>query len=603
MTWGWLQVVFAGETHQMSLESVDEASTEELRQIEREKRRQRRLARERGETPALRARRRAVNPGDLGVAGAAPDASPAPLVLPARLVTILDRVGGEAGAADRFHDVLMRAGGLSDPMEYVANAVRESISAAFPPLSALAHLADLTTAGMPVFSDDESLRAEAILTGRLPAPPVDPSELNSWQLLLEAHEAGTRAVLSKGAWRRLVHKLPLAVVDDLIDSGRLDARADLASWPDHDDRSRYITARVSPGALGASDVKALAWTSELRRRAVVEGAEVLPVDGRHDEWSLRSALLKGDVNALDQAGPLSDTHFPPDLSRLARSLQAVRRGAAVEPELGHEPGLFFLLEVCLPNDRLVSGSSKFHSWAGTRRLYRLLDEAHWAMAAEPDVAPDVLRSVVEQAVALRNEKEGAGAGKADREARAVLSYVYFLTARPGDRDRLDRAVGLLEEVLMRGTRRRGGVDPRARRRMIVLSDLLQALRQKSRPHDVLNPYLALSVEHGSSEWRHGWRNLRGQVPAEQLEYINNAKDRVQRREMAGRMGKEAEILYELPLDEQFLWIPRVHSPVLEPGIRPLERRTDPSTSEERNWTASEAARDIVSRSRIMREDH
>ncbi|MEU9859517.1 hypothetical protein AB0D99_01495 [Streptomyces sp. NPDC047971] len=587
----------------MSLESVDEASTEELRQIEREKRRQRQLARERGEIPALRARRRAVNPGDLGVAGATPDAPPAPLVLPARLVAILDRVGEEAGVSDMFHDVLMRAGGLSDPMEYVANAVRESISAAFPPLGALAHLAELTTAGMPVFSNDESLRAEAILTGRLPAPPVDPSELDSWQLLLEAHEAGTRAVLSKGAWRRVVHTLPLAVVDDLIDSGRLDARADLASWPDRDDRSRYVTARVSPGALGASDVKALAWTSELRRLAVMEGAEVLPVDGRHDEWSLRAALLTGDVNALDQVGPLGDTHFPPDLSRLVRSLQAVRRGAAVGPELGHEPGLFFLLEDCLPHDRLVSGSSKFHYWAGTRRLYRLLDEAHWAMAVEPDIAPDVLRSVVEQAIALRNEKEGAGAGKADREARAVLAYVYFLTARPGDRDRLDRAVGLLEEVLMRGTRRRGGVDPQARRRMILLSDLLQALRQKSRPHDVLNPYLALSVEHGSSEWRHGWRNLRGQVPAEQLEYINNAKDRVQRREMAGRMGREAEILYELPLNEQFLRIPRVHSPVLQPRIRPLERRTDPSTSEERNWTASEAARDIVSRSRIMREDH
>ncbi|MBT2482471.1 hypothetical protein [Streptomyces sp. ISL-94] len=595
--------MFAEGTNQMSLESVDEARTEELRQIEREKREQRRLARERGEIPALRARRRAANPSGPGVAVTTPDAAPAPLVLPARLVTILDRVGEEAGVADMFHDVLMRAGNLRDPMECVANVVRESISAAFPALVALAHLADLTTAGMAVFSDDESLRAEAILTDRLPAPPVAPAKADSWQLLLEAHEAGTRAVLSKEAWRRVVHTLPLAVVDDLIDSGKLDARADPASWPDRNDRSRYVTARVSPGALDASDVRALAWTSELRRRAVVEGAEVLPIDGRHDEWSLRAALLAGDVNALDKVGPLDETQFPSDLSRLVHSLQAVRRGAAVGPELGHEPGLFFLLEDCLPHDRLVSGSSKFHYWAGTRRLYRLLDEAHWFMAAEPDIAPDVLRGVVEQATALRNEKEGAAAGKADREARAVLAYVYFLTARPGDRDRLDRAVGLLEEVLMRGTRRRGGVDPKARRRMIWLSELLQALRQKSRPHDVLNPYLALSVEHGSSEWRHGWRNLRGQVPADQLEYINNAKDRIQRREMASRLGRDVEILYELPLDERFLWIPRAHSPVLQPQIRPMERRTEPSTSDERNWTASEAARDIISRSSNTRQDY
>lgn len=69
----------------------------------------------------------------------------------------------------------------------------------------------------------------------------------------------------------------------------------------------------------------------------------------------------------------------------------------------------------------------------------------------------------------------------------------FLYARPGERDRLDQGIGLLEDVLKRGGKQRGGVDGRQRHRPRSLSELLQSLGFKSKPREVLNPYLALCM--------------------------------------------------------------------------------------------------------------
>jgi hypothetical protein len=140
--------------------------------------------------------------------------------------------------------------------------------------------------------------------------------------------------------------------------------------------------------------------------------------------------------------------------------------------------------------------------------------------------------------------------------------------------------------------------------MTLLSELLQSLRRKSKPHDVLNPYLALCVEHGATEWRQGWRDLRKQVAAERLEYINGAKDRIKRIETARRLGDEPESVYALPLNEQFLWVPDVRSDVLQPAARPMGRRTDASGEEEQSWAAPEAAREIIGRCAAgSRNDH
>jgi len=513
--------------------------------------------------------------------------------VPARVSSVLQLAATEAGDPEFLDGALARAARALDPLDALTGEAVE-LMGRLEPLSGLGHLIDLAASGLPVLTEDERLRAEAIRSGRLPTPATEPDPVDAWQLHLEAAEALGHATLSTEAWQRLVERLPLPVLDDLIDHRALRRQEAPHAWPQQSDRVRYVTARLTPWELSDDDVVALEWKDEAFRRVLRSGATVEAEDGRHDEWSLRSALLGGEVAALD-AESYGDRELPTALADLVLSLRRVRRGGSVDARLGRDRSLFGLLEDCVPDGRLISGSTAFHYWAGTRRMYRLLDDMHWAMACEPEQVGEALRATVQQAVALRNPADRGAAAKADQEARAVQAYLYFLNARPGDRDRLDQGVGLLEDVLKRGGSRRGGVDGDQRQRMRTLSELLQALRLKSKPHEVRNPYLALCVEHGSTEWGQGWRDLRRQAVAEQLEYINGAKDRIRRIETARRLGEEPETLYELPLNERFLWVPDNRNEVLQPAPRPLGRRTEASTEQEQSWTATEAAREIIGR--------
>ena len=589
----------------MRTEPVASEDLDALRRAETERREQRRRARETGAVAPLHVRRRHAGSDALpeGEDTAPETATPEPVRLPERVLHVLERVVAELGEEPSLTARMsQQAAHSSDPLRAVAAAAADLVSRT-DPLLGLGHLLDLTAGGLPVLSEEDRPRAEALRSGRLPLPEPSPSSVDAWQLCLEYHEARGRAVLGAEAWQRLVGELPLAVVDDLIDSGVLGKAPAPRTWPERTERVVYLTARLDPGHLSDDDVEALDWRDEACRRTLAAGGTVEPVDGQHDEWSLRSALLGGDVSAVDAVRPYDTQDLPLELCDLVLSLKHIRQGGNPDGRLGRDRSLFGLLEDCLPNYRLVSGGTPFHYWAGTRRLYRLLDDMHWAMACRPTQTEEALRSVLQQAAALRNREPQGAAGTADREARAVQAYVAFLHARAGDGDRLDKGVGLLEDVLKRGSRRRGGVGGAERRRMEGLSELLQSLRLKAKPRDVLNPYLALCVEHDSAEWGQGWRDLRRQVATDQLEYINGAKDRIRRIETARRVGREPEALYELPLHERFLWVPAERNELLQPGPRPLHRRTPPSSEQEKTWAATQAAREIIGRCAARARNH
>jgi hypothetical protein len=572
-------------------------NTEALRQAELMRREQRRLARERGEIPGLQARRRLRPEPDsndqrapkanapLGDVAAAPR-------LPARLTAVLDRIAAEIDDADLVPWMIMHSADVAALLPAAEEYLGE-LAPRVPPLTMLGYIVELTASGLPLMEDQDRVRAEALLSGRLPAPAVNPSEVDAWQFHLEVVEASTHAVLSRVAWRRLVEDLPLPVLDDLIESGHIGQKLRLGEWPRQTERVLYVLARVAPSELTDDEIVTLGWRDEQRRRALAAGETVQPMLGQHDQWSIRSALLEGDLSVLDSAEVRTGSELPAPMARLVTSLQAMRQGGSMPTELGHDPALFGLLEDCLRPEQLIAGNSAFHHWAGARRLYRLLDELHWAMAAEPDAVDRALQEALRQASALRNDRQGRYAGKADREARAVLAYLYFLTARPGEGDRLTRGIGLLEELLRSTWARGKGAEAKDRRRLAELSGLLQRLRQVSRPGEVLNPYLALCTGHSSGEWRQGWRDLRRQVPPERLEYINGAKDRIQRIETARRLGSGYEQLYQLPVDDSWQRVPEGRAPELCPPIARMPRGSAASSPDDLAWSAGEAARQII----------
>ncbi|MDH6227843.1 hypothetical protein [Streptomyces sp. MJP52] len=574
---------------------------EERRRLELARRAETRRLRETGAIPPLRRRRAATN---AAVPATAPPPGGEPVRLPDRALAVLNRVAETFGIPDFTGEVMRRAASSAHPHAVVGLEVLALLEDARP-LTALRHLLDLTASGVEVLTERDRMRAEALTSGRLPLPELRPGTVDAWQLHLEAVEATAQhATLPSDTWRRLVERLPLPALDDILDRPRIPSGLTPHLWPEWTDRVRHVVARVDPRALGDEDVTALGWRDEEARRVLEAGGTVEPPDGRHDAWSIRSALLNGEASVLDEIGPSVERNLPSDLLDLIDSLRDIRRGGAVDARLGHERSLFGLIEDCLGESRVVSGRTPFHHWAGTRRMYRLLDRLHWCMACEPEGVEAAVNAVLQQAATLRNQAVGGLAAGADREARVVQAYLHFLFARTGEHHRLDQAVGLLEDVLKRGGPERGGAPRALRRRIQTLSELLQALRAKSKPREVLNPYLALCVEHGSQEWRWGWRTLRNQVATEQLEYVNGVKDRIRRAETALRLEAEPEIFYALPLDEDLLWVPRERNRVLLPDLERMPRTTAPATAEERQWTGDEAAREIIGRSaERLRNDH
>ncbi|MEH0515557.1 MULTISPECIES: hypothetical protein [unclassified Streptomyces] len=233
----------------MTPEPAAAADLEQLRRAELERRERLRRDREGGARAPLRARRRPT--GNDSLTGQ-PDESgsgaptPLPTPLPARvshaLRRALDEPGGDCAVTDRIEELAVRA---TDPLGAAAAEAADLLTRK-DPLAALGHLVDLTVSGLPLLEQDELSRAEALRSGRVPAPEVRPDSVDSWQLHLESVEAHGRAVLSTATWQRLVATLPLSVVDDLIDEGALTSAAIGDAWPEPSDRSRYVTARLDP---------------------------------------------------------------------------------------------------------------------------------------------------------------------------------------------------------------------------------------------------------------------------------------------------------------------------------------------------------------------
>lgn len=419
-------------------------------------------------------------------------------------------------------------------------------------------------AHIPVLPDDQAARARLLLEGspdqepdgRIPGTWEPESETEQAWRRYAAYERLRYSTIGADAQRELLGYLPLSVVDDLIDAGRLTARAVPQTGP----HRLYLQARLTPWDVDHDGLRELGWHSELARR------------------EFRARLAAGDISVLDQEAGLTRGQ-----RELATALKRVRGSGQVTPGLAEKRWLWCALERLAPQTPVNLRRDKaFGSWLLIRRIQRALRLAHQAQIRGEDQKHEtMLRAAWNDATALQNSWTTAG-----WEARNVIAYLLVLQS--ADSPHCEEALHVLNPDASSGMRE-DRLPGQARNRLENNRDVLrQLMRQHDRSH-VLNPYLVLGVADGSTDWKSRWRELRRTLDMDGEALVNEAKDAID----ALERGRASVRLFALPLMPESWAPPHVEPSHPGSGGPVLPRSTAPATEDERQFARREAAAAIV----------
>ncbi|MFM9453398.1 hypothetical protein [Streptomyces europaeiscabiei] len=471
-------------------------------------------------------------------------------------------IAGAAREAGNPSEVLERERhGLA--ADGLARAVVEAVRR-LAPLEGLRLLAEAHLAHLPVLPDEQATRARLLLKGlpnqeaggRRPdrLEPESAAE-RAWRLYAD-YERLRYSTVETDEQRELLGYLPLSVVDDLIDAGRLTARA----VPDEGDRRLYLQARLTPWAVDREGLQELGWRSELARR------------------EFRARLAGGDVSVLEQETGLTSSQ-----RELVAALRRVRDIGHVPLDLVGKRWLWCALERLAPQTPVnLRRDKSFGPWLLIRRIQRALRMAHQAhIRGEEQKYETMLRTAWNDATALQSSWTVAG-----WEARNFIAYLLVLRGDNGPRyeDALDTlnaepGAGMREDRL----------PGQARRRLETNRDVVrQLMRQRDRTH-VLNPYVVLGVSDGANDWKGRWRELRRTLDMDGEALVNEAKDAIE----AFERGHASVPPYALLLMPERWANPHDDAPEFSSGALPLPRQTAPATDGECQFARQQAAAAIV----------
>ncbi|MGW2795965.1 hypothetical protein [Streptomyces sp. NPDC001269] len=436
-----------------------------------------------------------------------------------------------------------------------------------PPVMAVEQL--LTArGGLPeVLSPLLAQRARALLNRQPfvgPAAGGDEGHGNSpaaveatWRLYTDYERLTQHGALPAEAQERLLVRLPLPVVDDLIDIGGVTTKA----VPHDGQRALYLQARLTPSRVDDAGLDALGWDDEKERRAF---------------W-LR--LARGDIAVLDEPG-----FRGPDERELAAELRQIGESGVIPDDFAGREWLWCALEKLVPHAQVnLRRSKRFTGWFIVRRLHRTLLAAHRAELQQTGTAGALFRRAWEEATALERVWNVAS-----WEAKNVLAYLLVVKGEGGPR--YDEAIEALSPTHVRGVRE-DALSITGRSSLENNRAVLRHLQQRREDDHVLNPYVVLGVRDYAPEavWKGQWRRLRAQFDEDGEAAVNQAKDAIQAQER----GHAAVPLFTLALMPQKWAAPEVGTSRGIHTAEPMPRHTQPPTPEERDFARTEAARDIV----------
>ncbi|MFF9602383.1 hypothetical protein ACF1GY_08885 [Streptomyces sp. NPDC014684] len=476
-------------------------------------------------------------------------------------------------AAVRIASAVRGAGHLSGALdgefqglaaEGLARAVVEAVRP-LPPGEAVRLLSEAQQAGIPVLAGDQAVRARLLLTGlpnqeppgRVPDEGETESETERAWRLYAASDRLRYSSITAHEQQELVEYLPLPVVDDLIDAGRLTARAVPSEGRP---RRLYLQARLSPWDVDQDDLRELGWHSELARR------------------DFYARLTDGDVSVLAQESELTSSQ-----RKLAAALRRVRDSGHVPADLAEKRWLWSALERLAPQNPVNLRRDKtFGPWLLVRRIHRALRLAHQAqLRREEQKYETMLRAAWNDATALQVSWTAAG-----WEARNALAYLLVLQGTDGPR--CEEALDVLSPGPASGIREDRLPGP-ARHRLESNRDVVRQLaRQRDKSH-LLNPYLVLGVPDGASDWKSRWRELRCTLDIDGEALVNEAKDGID----ALERGRASVPLYALPLMPDRWTQPQAVPSEYRSGALPLPRRSSPPSDAETQFAREGAAAAII----------
>jgi hypothetical protein len=447
----------------------------------------------------------------------------------------------------------------------LARAAADAASRQDHPVSGVSLLVMAQDHGLDVFNGRLNDRARALLEDK-PLPLLgEPGSM--WQVYQDDRRL-METNLTASRQRALLAKLPRPLLDDCIDEEWIGA------VPERDGTSRaaYFRARLDPASLTDEEMDLLAWPLERERREAGPGAE--PGRDWPQDWRLLVRLQANEAKAIADEW----TELLPPTQKLLDALREVRRTGEVTDDLVADERLWVLLERVHPRVHSAS-NKKFNGWIGVRTLIRAVRQMHRALLCGDDETAEQRRNAaLTMAARLRHHSQPVrweaqniqAYLRASQEMTESLKLLeHDAEGRPPVREQLG-----------------GGAVAALRRNRSFLEE--QPLGERDQP---LNPCLVLGVPDGADDWKKAWRALRKELDDSGRVRINRAKDMI---EKAEREQREAPS-FAVPLAPHRWKDPIGTSHRLELPPEPLQRLTEPPTDSDREWSRTEAAREIITR--------
>lgn len=494
-----------------------------------------------------------------------PQKQPEPVVPPPVPEGFADREAWER--ARSFAELVLpdalnaETGALS--AQKLARAAAGAASRQDDPVEGVSLLVRAQNHRLDVFNGRLDDRARALLEDK-PLPLLgEPGSM--WQIYQDDRRL-METNLPAPRQRALLAKLPRPLLDDYIDEEWIGA------VPERDGTSRaaYFRARLDPASLTDEEMDLLAWPLERERREAGPGTE--PGRNWPQDWRLLVRLQANDAKAVAEEW----TDLLPPTQKLLDALREVRRTGEVPDDLVAGERLWPLLERIHP--RMHSASNrKFNGWIGVRTLIRAVRQMHRALLRGDDETAEQRReAALTLAARLRHHSQPVrweaqniqAYLRAGNETKEILKLLERdAEGRPPVQDQLG-----------------GGAVATLRKNRSFLEG-----RPLGEGDPLLNPCLVLGVPDGAHDWKMAWRALRKELDDSGRVRINRAKDMI---EKAEREQQEVP-WFAVPLAPYRWRDPTGTSHRLELPPEPLQRLTGQPTDSEREWSRTEAAREII----------